>query len=67
MVKKFNTVAPSVDLSSSSDGLSSKGSGNMLKTVLIIGAVAAIAYFGYRYYIRKKQETVVYIDESEDY
>lgn len=62
MVTKFNT---STSAGASASG-SSENSGSSLKTILIIGGIALAAFFAYRYFVRKKQETVVYIDESED-
>jgi hypothetical protein len=66
MVTKFNTAAPSSG-SSSSGSEGSTGSGNgTLKTVLIVGLIALAGYGLYRYF-KKKNETVVYVDETDDY
>lgn len=66
MVTKFNTSAPASTSSSSSTSNSSGGS-NMVRNVLIVVGLLAAGYFAYRFISRKKQETVVYVDESEDY
>jgi hypothetical protein len=64
MVTKFNTSAPA---SASSSSSSSSGGSNTVRNVLIVVGLLAAGYFAYRFISRKKQETVVYVDESEDY
>jgi hypothetical protein len=64
MITKFNTITPAGSASSSS---SASGSNNVVRNVLIVGAIAVAGYFLYRYFNRKNQETTVYIDESEEY
>jgi hypothetical protein len=69
MIKKFTTVnstpaIPTVEIPGSS---TSTGSGNnTLKTVLIVGLLALAGYGLYRYF-KKKNETVVYVEETDDY
>jgi hypothetical protein len=49
MIKHFNTA-----LSSSSSSGSSK-SGKGIGTIVMIGALALIAYFGYKYLVERNQ------------
>jgi hypothetical protein len=62
MVTKFNTSAPA-----GSSSISTSASGNTMRNIFIAGAVILAGYFVYTYLNRKKQETTVYVDESEEY
>jgi hypothetical protein len=58
MIAKFNTMSPS--------GVTpSTGKGGTVKTLLIVGLVAAVAYGLYRYMNRDKAVTTVYVNDED--
>ena len=50
MITTFETSKGAQNTNSNSGGMS-------MKTILMIVVIAGAAYFGYKYYIRKKQES----------
>lgn len=50
MITTFETSKGAQNTNSNTGGIS-------IKTILMIAAIAGVAYFGYKYYIRKKQES----------
>ena len=58
MIAKFNTMSPAGVTPAS-------GKGGTMKTVLIIGLIAAVAYGLYRYMNRKQQVTTVYVNDED--
>jgi hypothetical protein len=64
MIAKFNTAAPA---GVAAPAGAPAGKGGTMKTILIIGLLAAAGYGLYRYLNRKKPVAVVSVNQEEEY